>query len=158
MTIPASGRSTAGMVRPGRDLAVTVQPERALAVIGAALAARGLAPAPPGKADPEGALRYSSGSTGKGVLVEAVSSAVPLWLVPGLRRHLLAFDVRARVTSHAAAAAGASLRLDLDRRAAAAVVDAQFHAALDAVDAALAAEGILATWGDLTDSARERGR
>ncbi len=153
MAMPTSNASTIAMARPGRDLTVQAPAASAMSVIVQALAPQGFVP---GDTAPDGTVRFARGRTGAGVLVEAVSEVVPAWLIPGARRQMFAFGIRARVREDGPGSS--TLRLDLDRKAAAAVVDRGFEDALTAIDAALTVAGLAATWGDLTDSARERRR
>ncbi|MFV0632935.1 hypothetical protein [Demequina sp.] len=79
------------------------------------------------------------------LIAEAVSHAVPPWLVPRLRKHMLAFDVR--LWALASESVPVTVRLDLDRRSAPAVVDSHFSDLLEALDNDVRAAGVNYAWG-----------
>lgn len=140
-----------GMARPGRTLEVAASTDQALPpVVGVFTAAGFTVTSAPG----QWPVELQRGSTGRGVLVEAVSQVVPLWLLPAARRNLFAMGARIRLAAeHADRCA---LRVDLDRRSSASMtVDQPFLDILNTAIGVLEAAGYATVAGEVTDSARE---
>ncbi|WP_152649960.1 hypothetical protein [Demequina globuliformis] len=135
------------MARPGRDVSVTLPLQRVLKACDAALATEGFA----ARSASAHGFWWDRGRTGLGVMIAAVSEALPLCLVPGSRRHMDPYRVRLSVLSETVD--GCSVRLDVDRRSGTAFNDAHFETVLGRVHEALEAAGGRPAWGDLTDSA-----
>lgn len=140
-----------GKAQPGYTLTVSTSPEHAVQVLTEAYIASGFR----GKSAPAVfPIKLAYSSVGASLCIEALSSVVPVFLIPAVFRKMLPMTVRIRALSDSAGAP--TLRVDMDTLSFQEFAFPIFDSAFRRGITSLAEQGISVEVGPLTDSALER--